>query len=74
MTDSVPPMTGGSEQISSQLLDAVMRLDYQPAAPILGGSYDDTALARELDILGNLFPNQIDAMVPFLDAPNALRE
>jgi hypothetical protein len=74
MTDSVPPMTGSSEQISSQLLAAVMRLDYQPAAPILGGSHDDTALARELDMLGNLFPNQIDAKVPFLDAPNALRE
>jgi hypothetical protein len=58
-TDPVAPMTGGFEQTLFRPLNAVMRRDYQAGTPGLWGSFDGLALARELDMLVNLFPNQI---------------
>jgi hypothetical protein len=39
-----------SEPLGVRLLNAVMRRDYQAATPILWGSYDGMALARELEM------------------------
>jgi hypothetical protein len=48
-----------SEPIGVRLLNAVMRRDFQAATPILWGSYDGMALARELEMPVNLFLNRI---------------
>jgi hypothetical protein len=50
MTDSVVPMTGGFEQTSFWLLNAVMRCDYQAATPVLWGSFHGVGLARQLEM------------------------
>src|SRR5262249_18030903 len=48
-----------SEPIGVRLLNAVMRRDFQSATPILWGSYDGMALARELRMPVNVFLNRI---------------
>jgi hypothetical protein len=48
-----------SEPIGVRLLNAVMRRDFQAATPILWGSYDGMALARELEMAVPLFLNRI---------------
>jgi hypothetical protein len=48
-----------SEPLGVRLLNAVMRRDYQAATPILWGSYDGMALARELDMPVPVFLNRI---------------
>jgi hypothetical protein len=48
-----------SEPIGIRLLNAVMRRDFQAATPILWGSYDGMALARELDMPVPTFLNRI---------------
>jgi hypothetical protein len=48
-----------SEPLGVRLLNAVMRRDFQAATPILWGSYDGMALARELEMPVPLFLNRI---------------
>jgi hypothetical protein len=48
-----------SEPIGIRLLNAVMRRDFQAATPILWGSYDGMALARELEMPVPVFLNRI---------------
>jgi hypothetical protein len=48
-----------SEPIGVRLLNAVMRRDFQAATPILWGSYDGMALARELQMPVPVFLNRI---------------
>jgi hypothetical protein len=48
-----------SEPLGVRLLNAVMRRDFQAATPILWGSYDGMALARELDMPVPVFLNRI---------------
>jgi hypothetical protein len=48
-----------SEPIGVRLLNAVMRRDFQAATPILWGSYDGMALARELQMPVPMFLNRI---------------
>src|SRR5262249_21256492 len=48
-----------SEPIGVRLLNAVMRRDFQSATPVLWGSYDGMALARELEMPVPLFLNRI---------------
>jgi hypothetical protein len=48
-----------SEPLGVRLLNAVMRRDYQAATPVLWGSYDGMALARELEMAVPLFLNRI---------------
>src|SRR5262249_10891206 len=48
-----------SEPLGVRLLNAVMRRDFQAATPILWGSYDGMALARELEMAVPLFLNRI---------------
>jgi hypothetical protein len=48
-----------SEPIGVRLLNAVMRRDFQAATPILWGSYDGMALARELHMPVPMFLNRI---------------
>jgi hypothetical protein len=48
-----------SEPIGVRLLNAVMRRDFQAATPILWGSYDGMALARELQMAVPVFLNRI---------------
>jgi hypothetical protein len=48
-----------SEPIGVRLLNAVMRRDFQAATPILWGSYDGMALARELQMAVPMFLNRI---------------
>jgi hypothetical protein len=48
-----------SEPIGVRLLNAVMRRDYQAATPVLWGSYDGMALARELEMAVPVFLNRI---------------
>jgi hypothetical protein len=48
-----------SEPLGVRLLNAVMRRDFQAATPILWGSYDGMALARELEMPVQVFLNRI---------------
>jgi hypothetical protein len=48
-----------SEPLGVRLLNAVMRRDFQAATPVLWGSYDGMALARELDMAVPVFLNRI---------------
>jgi hypothetical protein len=48
-----------SEPLGVRLLNAVMRRDFQAATPILWGSYDGMALARELEMAVPTFLNRI---------------
>jgi hypothetical protein len=48
-----------SEPLGVRLLNAVMRRDFQSATPILWGSYDGMALARELQMTVPVFLNRI---------------
>jgi hypothetical protein len=48
-----------SEPLGVRLLNAVMRRDYQAATPVLWGSYDGMALARELEMAVPVFLNRI---------------
>jgi hypothetical protein len=48
-----------SEPLGVRLLNAVMRRDFQAATPLLWGSYDGMALARELGMQTNVFLNRI---------------
>jgi len=48
-----------SEPIGIRLLNAVMRRDFQSATPVLWGSYDGMALARDLEMPVSLFLNRI---------------
>jgi hypothetical protein len=48
-----------SEPIGVRLLNAVMRRDFQAATPVLWGSYDGMALARELQMPVQVFLNRI---------------
>jgi hypothetical protein len=48
-----------SEPIGIRLLNAVMRRDFQAATPLLWGSYDGMALARELEMPVPVFLNRI---------------
>jgi hypothetical protein len=48
-----------SEPIGVRLLNAVMRRDFQAATPILWGSFDGMALARELGMAVPVFLNRI---------------
>src|SRR5262249_29065131 len=48
-----------SEPIGVRLLNAVLRRDFQAATPILWGSYDGMALARELGVPPPVFLNRI---------------
>jgi hypothetical protein len=48
-----------SEPLGIRLLNAVMRRDFQAATPILWGSYDGMALARELEMPVPVFLNRI---------------
>src|SRR5262249_21927003 len=48
-----------SEPLGIRLLNAVMRRDFQSATPILWGSYDGMALARELEMAVPVFLNRI---------------
>jgi hypothetical protein len=48
-----------SEPIGVRLLNAVLRRDFQAATPILWGSYDGMALARELGMPPPVFLNRI---------------
>jgi hypothetical protein len=48
-----------SEPIGVRLLNAVMRRDFQAATPVLWGSYDGMALARELQMAVPVFLNRI---------------
>jgi hypothetical protein len=48
-----------SEPIGIRLLNAVMRRDFQAATPILWGSFDGMALARELEMPVPTFLNRI---------------
>jgi hypothetical protein len=48
-----------SEPIGVRLLNAVMRRDFQAATPMLWGSYDGMALARELQLAVPMFLNRI---------------
>jgi hypothetical protein len=48
-----------SEPLGVRLLNAVMRRDFRAATPLLWGSYDGMALARELDMPVNMFLNRI---------------
>jgi hypothetical protein len=48
-----------SEPLGVRLLNAVMRRDFQAATPILWGSYDGMALARELKMAVPVFLNRI---------------
>jgi hypothetical protein len=48
-----------SEPIGVRLLNAVMRKDFQAATPVLWGSYDGMALARDLDMAVPVFLNRI---------------
>jgi hypothetical protein len=48
-----------SEPIGIRLLNAVMRRDFQAATPVLWGSYDGMALARDLEMPVSLFLNRI---------------
>ncbi|MCI0461326.1 MAG: virulence factor SrfB, partial [Gemmataceae bacterium] len=48
-----------SEPLGVRLLNAVMRRDFQAATPILWGSYDGMALARELEMPVPVFLNRI---------------
>jgi hypothetical protein len=48
-----------SEPIGVRLLNAVMRRDFQAATPVLWGSYDGIALARELEMPVPVFLNRI---------------
>jgi hypothetical protein len=48
-----------SEPIGVRLLNAVMRRDFQAATPILWGSYDGMALARELEMPVPVFLHRI---------------
>jgi hypothetical protein len=48
-----------SEPIGVRLLNAVMRRDFQTATPILWGSFDGMALARELQMQVPVFLNRI---------------
>jgi len=48
-----------SEPIGVRLLNAVMRRDFQAATPVLWGSYDGMALARDLEITVPVFLNRI---------------
>jgi hypothetical protein len=48
-----------SEPLGVRLLNAVMRRDFQSATPILWGSYDGMALARELEMPVPMFLNRI---------------
>jgi hypothetical protein len=48
-----------SEPIGVRLLNAVMRRDFQAATPVLWGSYDGMALARELQMPVPVFLNRI---------------
>jgi hypothetical protein len=48
-----------SEPLGVRLLNAVMRRDFQSATPILWGSYDGMALARELQLPVPIFLNRI---------------
>jgi hypothetical protein len=48
-----------SEPLGVRLLNAVMRRDFQAATPLLWGSYDGMALARELDMPVNVFLHRI---------------
>jgi hypothetical protein len=48
-----------SEPIGVRLLNAVMRRDFQAATPVLWGSYDGMALARELEMPVPVFLNRI---------------
>jgi hypothetical protein len=48
-----------SDPLGVRLLNAVMRRDFQAATPILWGSYDGMALARELGMAVPLFLNRI---------------
>jgi hypothetical protein len=48
-----------SAPIGVRLLNAVMRRDFQAATPVLWGSYDGMALARELEMPVPLFLNRI---------------
>jgi hypothetical protein len=48
-----------SEPLGVRLLNAVMRRDFQSATPILWGSYDGMALARELEMTVPVFLRRI---------------
>jgi hypothetical protein len=48
-----------SEPLGIRLLNAVMRRDFQAATPVLWGSFDGMALARELEMPVPLFLNRI---------------
>jgi hypothetical protein len=48
-----------SEPIGIRLLNAVMRRDFQAATPLLWGSYDGMALARDLEMPVPVFLNRI---------------
>jgi hypothetical protein len=48
-----------SEPIGVRLLNAVMRRDFQAATPVLWGSYDGMALARELEMPVPVFLHRI---------------
>jgi hypothetical protein len=48
-----------SEPLGVRLLNAVMRRDFQAATPLLWGSYDGMALARELGMSINVFLHRI---------------
>jgi hypothetical protein len=48
-----------SEPLGVRLLNAVMRRDFQSATPVLWGSYDGMALARELEMPVPVFLNRI---------------
>jgi hypothetical protein len=48
-----------SEPIGVRLLNAVMRRDFQAATPVLWGSFDGMALARELEMPVPVFLNRI---------------
>jgi hypothetical protein len=48
-----------SDPLGVRLLNAVMRRDFQAATPILWGSYDGMALARELEMAVPTFLNRI---------------
>jgi hypothetical protein len=48
-----------SEPLGVRLLNAVMRRDFQAATPVLWGSYDGMALARELEMSVPVFLNRI---------------
>jgi hypothetical protein len=48
-----------SEPLGVRLLNAVMRRDFQAATPILWGSFDGMALARELQMTAPVFLNRV---------------